>query len=82
MTRIITAGLRAIVLAFLTALSASAISYHVFRWAFIKYWEWQHDGRRMKFAFWAEERALLAALIVFGVVFFLLLRYLRRRHAP
>jgi hypothetical protein len=79
-TGTITGRLRAIVLALLAVLSALVISYKVFLWMFIKYWEWQHEGRRMKFTFWADERALPLALIVCVVVFFLTTRYLRSRN--
>jgi hypothetical protein len=80
MTWITTGRLRATVIALLAALSALVVSYKVFLRTFVRYWEWQHDGRRMKFIFWAEERALPLAVIVCSVVFFLTNRYLRRRH--
>ena len=65
---------RPVVVAVGAALSALAVCHKVFLWAFIKYWEWQHDGRRMKFTFWADERALSLALLICGGVFLFTLR--------
>jgi hypothetical protein len=81
MTGISAGGLRAIALASLAALSAAVVSYEIFLWIFIKYWEWQHEGRKMEFIFWADERAMPLALIVCAVVFGLTNSYLRRRRA-
>ena len=48
-------------------------------WMLVAYWEWQHDGRPMKFTLWADERALLIALFLCATVFYLTVRYLQRR---
>jgi hypothetical protein len=65
----------------IAAMLAFVVFYQVFRWLFIRYWEWQHDGRRMKFTFWADERALPLALLVGVLAFYLTLRYCWRRSA-
>ena len=43
------------------ALVAFVPSFMLFDWILIGYWEWQHEGRPMKFTLWADERALLIA---------------------
>jgi hypothetical protein len=63
----------------LTSLCALVLSYQLFDWALIRYWEWQHDGRRMKFTFWADERAIPLAVLVCIFVLFLTNRLIRRR---
>ena len=80
MTAKTVARVRPVVVAVGAALSALAVCHKVFLWAFIKYWEWQHDGRRMKFTFWADERALSLAIPICGGVFLFTLRYLHRRY--
>jgi hypothetical protein len=65
--------MRAYAAAGIAATSVFVVLYQVFRWLFIRYWEWQHDGRRMKFTFWADERALLLALLVGVLAFYLTL---------
>lgn len=65
----------------LAALLAFVPSFALFDWALIAYWEWQHEGRKMKFTLWADERALLLALLLSAVVFYLSVRYLQR-NAP
>ncbi|MCU1287125.1 MAG: hypothetical protein JWO13_3475 [Acidobacteriales bacterium] len=67
--------------ALLTTFVVFATSYKLLLWDLISYWEWQHDGRRMKFTFWADERALPLALFVSGISLFLTLKYLRKRQA-
>ena len=57
----------------------TVVSYKTFLWALIKYWEWQHDGRRMKFSFWADECALPLALLVCAIVFFVTFKYIQQR---
>jgi hypothetical protein len=69
---------RAVVVAVFVALLAFAVFYNVSLRAFIKYWEWQHDGRPMKFTFWADERALPVALLACAIVFFFTFRHFRR----
>jgi hypothetical protein len=53
----------------------------LFDWALITYWEWQHEGRKMKFNFWADERALLSTLALCALIFCVSARYIQR-HAP
>jgi predicted MFS family arabinose efflux permease len=53
----------------------------LFEWAWITYWEWQHEGRKMKFTLWADDRALLSALALCALVFYVSARYVQR-HAP
>ena len=63
------------------ALAAFVPLFALFDWTLIAYWEWQHEGRKMKFTLWADERALLLALSLCAVVFYLSVRHLQR-HAP
>jgi hypothetical protein len=63
------------------ALVAFAPSFKVFDWALIAYWEWQHEGRKMKITLWADDRALLLSLSLCAVVFYVTVRYLQR-HLP
>ena len=63
------------------ALLAFVPLFALFDWALITYWEWQHEGRRMKFTFWADERALLSVLPFCAIVFYVSVRHLQR-HAP
>jgi H+/Cl- antiporter ClcA len=79
MTASLTGRLRAAVVALVAALLALIVSYKMFLWALIKYWEWQHHGRRMKFTFWADERALPLALLVCAIVFFVTFKYIQQR---
>lgn len=65
----------------LAALVAFVPSFALFDWASIAYWEWQHEGRKMKFTLWADERALLLALLLSAIVFYLSVRY-SQRNAP
>jgi uncharacterized BrkB/YihY/UPF0761 family membrane protein len=69
------AQVRAFVVAVFVALLAFAVFYNAFLQAFIQYWEWQHDGRPMKFTFWADERALPVALLACALVFFFTFRH-------
>jgi hypothetical protein len=77
--RKVAGSLRAAVVALVAALLALIVSYKTLLWALIKYWERQHDGRRMMFIFWAEERALPWALLVCAVVFFFTFMFIQRR---
>lgn len=52
--------------------------FKVFDWALIAYWEWQHQGRRMKLTLWADDCALLSSLCLSALVFILAVRYLQR----
>ena len=69
---------RAVFVAPCAALLAFAVFYNAFIRIFIKYWEWQHDGRPMKFTFWADERALPLSVLAFAVVFFVTFTHFRR----
>jgi hypothetical protein len=64
----------------IAAISALVVAYQAFRWVLIRYWEWQHEGRRMKFTIWAEERALPLAVLAGVFAFYVTLRYFRRRN--
>ena len=66
------AGIVAAVLAFLA-------SFALFDWALISYWEWQHEGRKMKLTLWADERALLLALSLCALVFYMIVRHFQRK---
>lgn len=57
------------------ALVAFVPSFKVFDWALIAYWEWQHEGRKMKITLWADDRALLLSLSICAVVFYVMVRY-------
>ena len=63
------------------ALVAFVPSFKVFDWALIAYWEWQHEGHKMKITLWADDRALLLSLSLCAVVFYVMARYLQR-HLP
>ncbi len=63
------------------ALVAFVPSFKVFDWALIFYWDWQHEGRKMKMTLRADDRALLLSLSLCAVVFYLAVRYLHR-HLP
>jgi hypothetical protein len=63
------------------ALVAFVPLFALFDWALIVYWEWQHEGRKMKFTLWADERALLLALSLWAVIFYVSARHFQR-HAP
>jgi hypothetical protein len=61
------------------ALVAFVPSFKVFDWALIAYWEWQHEGRKMKLTLWADDRALLLSLFLCAIVFYVTVRYLQRQ---
>jgi hypothetical protein len=63
----------------LTSLCALVVSYEFFDWVLIRYWEWQHDGRRMKITFWADFRALQLAVLFCIVVLIPANRLIRKR---
>ncbi len=71
--------------AFLLAAAAALLAYvplqRTFRKAFIKYWEWQHDGRPMKFTMWAYDRAVPSALLVVPVVFLFVFWLMQREES-
>ena len=60
------------------ALVAFAPSFEVLDWVLIRYWEWQHEGRKMKLTLWADDRALLLSFCLCAVVFYITVRYLQR----
>ena len=68
------AGIVAAVMAFVPL-------FVIFDWALVAYWEWQHEGRKMKITLWADERALLLALSLCAVIFFITARRFQR-HTP
>jgi hypothetical protein len=72
---------RAICAGIIAALVAFVPLFMLFEWAWITYWEWQHEGRKMKFTLWADDRALLSALALCALVFCVSARYVQR-HAP
>ena len=72
---------RSFLLASLAALLTYFPLHGAFLRAFIKYWEWQHDGRRMKFTMWADERAMPSVLLVVPVVFLFLFWLMERRES-
>jgi hypothetical protein len=63
------------------ALVAFVPLFALFDWALVAYWEWQREGRKMKFTLWADERALLFALSVCAVIFYISARRFQR-HTP
>jgi hypothetical protein len=60
------------------SLAAFVPLFALFDWALVAYWEWQHEGRKMKFTLWADERALLFALSLCAVVFYITVRSFQR----
>ena len=70
---------QAVVIALAVAMLTFVVCYKVSLWAWIRYWESQHDGRRMIFLFWAEERALLPAFLVCVIVSIFTITHLQRR---
>jgi len=52
--------------------------FAVFDQLFIACWACQHDGRKMKFTLWADERALPFTLALCAVVFYVTVQYLQR----
>ena len=61
------------------ALAAFVPLFVLFGRAFIAYWEWQHERRKMKFTLWADERALPLTLALCAAVFYVTVQYLQRR---
>ena len=55
------------------------LTYEILDWFLIKYWEWQHDSRRMAYTFWADFRAIPCAILASLVAAFLMYRFIRRR---
>jgi hypothetical protein len=71
-------GVKAVCAGVVVALVAFVPSFKVFDWVLIAYWEWQHEGRKMKFTLWADDRALLLSLSLCAIVFYLMVRYFQR----
>jgi hypothetical protein len=65
--------------ALLAASLTLILSYKILDWFLIRYWEWQHDGRRMAFTLWADFRAIPLAILTSLVVVFLTFRVVRRQ---
>jgi len=74
-------GVKAVCAGVVVALVAFVPSFKVFDWVLIAYWEWQHEGRKMKMTLWADDRALLPSFSLCAVVFYVTVRYLQR-HLP
>jgi len=64
----------AFVAATVAALLTLLCSYWLFRWGLILLWQWQHEGRRIKFVFQQEIDAALLALLFGSSAFFVILR--------
>jgi hypothetical protein len=69
---------RAICAGFVAALVAFVPLFMLFDWVLVMYWEWQHEGRKMKFTLWADDRALQSALALCALVFYVSARYIQR----
>jgi hypothetical protein len=69
----------ATVFAIVAALLALLVSYWTFRWGFIRFWEWQHEGRRMVFVFGPEINAAALAVLSSIAVFLVVFRHLLRK---
>ena len=65
----------------LAAFAAFVPSFALFDWALITYWEWQHEGRKMKFTLWADDRAFILTLFLCAIVSYVTVRY-SQRHLP
>ena len=65
------------------SLVAAALSFILFYtgldWFLIKLSEWQHEGRRMAYTFWADFRAIPPAIVISLVVLFVGYRLFRCR---
>lgn len=72
---------KAVCTGIVATLVAFVPSFKIFDWALVAYWEWQHEGRRMKITLWADDRALLLSLSLCAIVFYLMVRYFQR-HLP
>ena len=72
---------KAVGLGIVAASVAFLPAFKLFDWALIAYWEWQHQGRRMKIALWADDDAFRLALFLSAIVFYFTIRYLQR-HQP
>jgi hypothetical protein len=69
---------KAMAITAIATLAGFALSYRLFLWGFIKYWERQHAGQKMKLTVWADQRAFPLALIVCLFVFYFTLKWLQR----
>lgn len=69
-----------ILFATVATIATLPVSFLVFRRGLIRFWEWQHDGRRMIFVIGPEMTAPVLAIFVSLLVFsILLLRLMRPR---
>ena len=73
--------IKAVCAGVVVTLVAFVPSFKIFDWVLIAYWEWQHEGRKMKITLWADDRALLLSLSLCAIVFYLMVRYFQR-HSP
>jgi hypothetical protein len=70
------ASISALGVALLTVLC----SYWLFRWGFIRLWEWQHEGRRIVFALQQEIDAAVTAFFLGISVFVIAFRRVSRKN--
>jgi len=70
---------KAICAGIIAASAAFVPLFALFDRALITYWKWEHDGRKMMFTLWADERAFSAALALCALVFYASVRYFHRR---
>jgi hypothetical protein len=73
-----TNNLKPAIRASLSALCTLLVSYAAFRWVLMRYWEWQHQGRKMMFTFWADFNAVPLALLTSISAFVVIFVRLRR----
>ncbi len=59
----------ALVAASLSAVAAALLSFYALRWAFVRYLQWQYQGRIVTDFFGAEGSAILLGFL-FGIVTF------------
>jgi len=72
---------KAVGLGIVAAAMAFLPAFKLFDWALISYWEWQHEGRRMKITLWADDQAFMLTLLFCATVFYVTVQYLQR-HIP
>jgi hypothetical protein len=65
---------KAVGYAIVAAFSTLVVSFSIFRWGFIQYWQWQHQGRKMVFVIGPEINAAGLAVVLSIIVLLLSLR--------